>query len=87
MRASPRGNINTNNIYTVNDRSNSKRGGKMFQTEDGLLIDVNAQMEEEKDAQGKLDLDTASAAAVVGAGLTMQDKAKQAMGRINYELD
>ena len=44
-------------------------------------------MEEEKDEQGKLDIDTASAAAVVGAGLSMQDKAKQAMGRINDELD
>ena len=44
-------------------------------------------MEEEKDVNGKLDLNTASAAAVVGAGLTMQDKAKQAMQRINAGLD
>lgn len=44
-------------------------------------------MEEEKDVNGKLDLNTASAAAVAGAGLSMQDKAKEAMKRVNAGLD
>ena len=44
-------------------------------------------MEEEKDENGKLDLDKASAAAVIGAGFHMQDKAKEAMTRINQRLD
>ena len=35
---------------------------------------------------GKLDLEKASAAAVAGGGLTMQDKSKQAMERINKTL-
>ena len=44
-------------------------------------------MEEEKDENGQLDLNKASAAAVVGAGFHMQDKAKEAMTRINQRLD
>ena len=43
-------------------------------------------MRNEMDQDGKLDLDHASAAATVGAGLDIQDKSKQAMHRINAML-
>ena len=44
-------------------------------------------MQREIDANGKLDLEEASAAAVAGAGLTMQDKSKAAMERVKNTLD
>ena len=44
-------------------------------------------MQREMDANGKLDLEEASAAAVAGAGLTMQDKSKAAMERVKNTLD
>lgn len=50
------------------------------------MIDVNQAMHNEMDQDGKLDLDHASAAATVGAGLNIQDKSKQAMHRINATL-
>lgn len=52
----------------------------------GDVIDVNQAMHNEMDQDGKLDLDHASAAATVGAGLNIQDKSKQAMHRINATL-
>ena len=58
----------------------------MITEEDGA-IDPRAQMQREMDANGKLDLEEASAAAVAGAGLTMQDKSKAAMERVKNTLD
>ena len=44
-------------------------------------------MLEEMDENGKLDMKTASAGAVVGAGLKMQKESKAAMLRINENLE
>ena len=46
------------------------------------VVDVGLAMEEEKDENGQVDLEYASAAATVGVGFHLQDKSKAAMTRI-----
>ena len=51
------------------------------------MEELEQQVEEEKDEHGKLDINTASAAAVAGAGLSMQKQAIQSLQRTKAGLD